>query len=332
MIVTKLNNSNQTFQEYHEFLDQWNNNVSFVAQQTSGSTGKPKIINIEKVKMKSSAKMTGDFLELTKMLNALLCISPKYIGGKMMIVRALEYNLNLIIAPTSSNPVLELNEKIDFAAMVPLQLQTILNETPEKLDLIHTIIVGGAPVTNELQQSLSRVKTKIYSTFGMTETVSHIALKSLRPSSTLFKAIGSTTFSTSEDNRLIIHAPELKIKALETNDIVKLTDNNSFEWVGRADFVINSGGIKINPEILEEIFTPFIQTEFIIAGIPDNKLGEKVILISEETVDLNQLYEKVKGQIDKYVFPKKNRVAKLVYTKNNKIDRINTKNSVTIEG
>jgi O-succinylbenzoic acid--CoA ligase len=332
MIVTKLNNSDQTTQEYYKFIDLWNSNVPFVTQQTSGSTGKPKLIQIEKSKMIASAKMTEKFLKMDEMNNALLCISPNFIGGKMLIVRSLLCNLDLIIAPTSANPLKELETPVDFAAMVPLQVKTILKETPDKLDLIGTLIIGGAPVSLSLINAVSKRKTKVYSTFGMTETVSHIALKELNPIAKDFKAIGNTSFSTTADNRLVIHAPDLNIKALETNDIVSLKDPCTFEWLGRGDFVINSGGIKVSPEKLENILTPYIKQQFIIAGVPDQKLGEKIILISESKIDLDELKAKTIHEFEKYSFPKKNIVSKIHFTGNDKIDRIQTIKNIPIEG
>lgn len=328
MRVTNLQNSAETQSDYSKFLDEWNNSVSFVAQQTSGSTGKPKIIRLEKSKMRASAKMTGNFLHLATKKNALLCISPKYIGGKMMIVRALEYDLDLVIGPVTANPLKELTEKIDFAAMVPLQLQTVLEESPEKLALIDTIIVGGAPVSAELKAKIPNGKTAIYSTFGMTETVSHIALCPLHEKSETYSAIGDASFSLTPDDRLIIHAPELEIDALVTNDIVHLNNNHSFQWLGRADFVINSGGVKIHPEKVEEALRPFIDTDFIVTGLPDKKLGEKLLLIAEKSIDLDALQTQVKD-IPKYHFPKENRVGKIHYTANNKVDRIATKKHIS---
>jgi O-succinylbenzoic acid--CoA ligase len=327
MRVTNLQNSEETQSDYSKFLSEWNNNVSFVAQQTSGSTGEPKNIAIEKSKMLASAKMTGEFLGLAKKKNALLCISPNFIGGKMMIVRALVYDLAIITAPISANPLEHVNEKIGFAAMVPLQLQTILEECPEKLDLIDTIIVGGAPVSAQLKEKIPQGKTAIYSTFGMTETISHVALCPLHEKSEIFSAIGNATFSITDDDRLVIHAPDLGIHELVTNDVIQLINSTSFVWLGRADFVINSGGVKIHPEKVEEALRPFIQSDFIITGIPDDKLGEKVLLITEQSIDLAQLEQAV--VLPKYHFPKVSTRGKIYYTANNKVDRNTTKQHIT---
>ena len=332
MKVTKLHNSKQTFKEYIEFLTIWNSNVPFVAQNTSGSTGKPKSIKIEKEKMTASANMTGNFLKLKEMNNALLCISPKYIGGKMMVVRAIYCGLDLIIAPTSANPLKDLNEKVDFAAMVPLQVETILQQTPEKFELIDTVIIGGAPVSNHLAKLLSRKKTKFYATFGMTETVSHIALREIHTQSKLYKAIGNTTFSLSEESRLIIHAPDLQISRLETNDLVSLHSPRTFEWIGRADFIINSGGVKVNPEKLEELFSPYIEQAFIVAGMPDLRLGQKVVLIAEKPIDITVLKQDTKNQIDSYSFPKEVIISTIMYTPNGKPDRLATLKNINLEG
>lgn len=331
MSVTKLKNSEQTFQELTKFMDEWHNSVSFVTQYTSGSTGKPKLIKIQKSQMIASAKMTADFLRMDKMESALLCISPKYVGGKMLIVRSLECDLDIIIGPTSANPLKDLNNPVSFAALVPLQLQTIIQDTPEKLDLIDTIIVGGAPVSKALADQLIGKKSKIYSTFGMTETISHIALKALHEGNQYFHAIGNTTFTQTESQNLVIHAPDLEISSLQTNDIVELKNPTQFKWIGRSDFIINSGGIKVSPEKIEQFLIPHIQGAFIVAGIPDEQLGEKVVIISEAKINLEQLRKITRKDIDQYSFPKEIINSPVSYTENEKIDRLQTKNNLRLE-
>jgi O-succinylbenzoic acid--CoA ligase len=331
MSLTKLKKSEQTFYEYTEFIKEWHSNSAYVMQYTSGSTGNPKQIKIAKSQMLASAQMTIDFLGMKQMNSALLCISPKYIGGKMLIVRALECDLHFVIAPTAANPIIELNSNVDFAALVPLQLETIINETPEKLNLIDTIIVGGAPVPKALADKLKGFKTKVYSTFGMTETVSHIALKALHLNAKYFEAIGNTTFKQSSDQSLIITAPELGISSLKTNDVVELLDCTRFKWLGRSDFVINSGGIKVNPESIEEVFKEYIHIPFIVTGISDDQLGEKVIILSEKKINLNQLKELTVEQIGLYKFPKRNIESPIFFTENGKIDRLKTIKNLQLE-
>ena len=273
-----LTNNKDTISDFKRFLANWNNESNTIIQKSSGSTGPPKLIEIPKWRMKASAEMTGDFFELDKMNTSLLCISPKYIGGKMMIVRSALYNLELTIADVSSNPIKGLTKKIDFAAMVPLQVDTILDQTPEKLDLIKYLIIGGAPVSSNLEKRLQSSKCMAFSTYGMTETVSHIALKILDNQNAPFKAIGKTTFKEIK-GELIINSVQLGIDNLHTNDIIELIDERHFHWKGRKDFVINTGGIKIHPEKLEEkIKNEILEDNFIVSSTSDVTYGEKVII------------------------------------------------------
>ena len=311
--------------EYEEFLIQWKSSKSSITQHTSGSTGKPKRIEITKAMMKASAQMTGDFFQLSAGQRALLCISPKFIGGKMMIVRAECYNLELIATSVSSTPLINLTQPIDFAAMVPLQVSETLKQHPEKLNLIKNLIIGGAPVSKELEIALQSTTCQAYSTYGMTETVSHIALKKLDNTNAPFIGIGQSSFSTKEDC-LVISSPELGIKNLETNDVVLLENKHAFRWMGRSDFTINSGGIKIQPEEIEGKLAHLLpKGKFIISGLDDEKLGKKVILIAEN--ELSEIFddEKVSKVLDRFERPKQVYfVDNIRQTANGKIDRLAT--------
>lgn len=325
-----LTNNKETISDYKRFIDVWSNASNSIQQQSSGSTGSPKLIEIPKWKMEASAKMTGAFFNLERMNKSLLCISPNYIGGKMMIVRSIIFNLELHVADISSNPIKDLNEFIDFAAMVPLQVDTILNENPEKLDLIKYLIIGGAPVSLELEKRIQDRKCIAYSTYGMTETISHIALKKLDDKNTPFRSIGKTSFKEN-DGELIINSPELKIRDLQTNDIVELIDEKNFYWKGRKDFVINSGGIKIHPEIIEQKIKNEIKMNgFIVSSVSDVTYGEKIIIICEKNVHSELLKFIDNWSFDRYSKPKEiYAIDQLPLTKSGKIDRIAARDKIT---
>ncbi|MDX1653070.1 MAG: AMP-binding protein [Brumimicrobium sp.] len=317
-----MTSNKATIRGFLEFMESWNNNDDHITQKTSGSTGAPKTIPLSKEKMLASARMTGEFLGLNKCSNALLCISPSYIGGKMMIVRSGLYNLELTVGEVSSNPLLNASEHYDFAAMVPLQVETILNQNPEKLNLIRVLIIGGAPVSNDLANRLKKSTCRAFSTYGMTETLSHVALKDVKKDSEPFRAIGNTTFRT-EHGKLIINCPELGIPELHTNDLVELIDEKSFFWKGRADFVINSGGIKLHPEQIEQKLHSLISpTPFIVGGLPDSKLGEKPVLILESENSGSLTIDSLRKVLEKFEVPKAIIFTdKLSYTSSGKIDR-----------
>lgn len=322
MKVHFLTTDSKITDETARFVQSWEDERESIEQWTSGSTGPPKKIEIRKSLMRSSAKMTGDFFNFSKTQTGLLCISPSFIGGKMMIVRSIEYDFELFATDISSTPLKHLNRPIDFAAMVPLQVSETLTHHPEKLNLISNLIIGGAPVSSKLERALQQVNCKAYSTYGMTETVSHIALKRLNNKGEPFKAIGKTHFST-KDNCLVIHSRELGLDSLTTTDIVELINDTNFNWIGRSDFIINSGGVKIHPEIVEDKLDKlFPKSQFIISSKPDDKLGERVILIAEKKIKPLINEKMIKSKLDKYEIPKEIFYVDQLYTRTSgKVDR-----------
>ena len=269
--------------EVAAFLRDWFSPQDYVEARTSGSTGTPKTIRLYKDDMRASARLTCHFFGLGAGTSMLLCLSPAYIAGKMMIVRALESGARLYVEPPSSAPLTYAVVTIDFAAMVPMQVQTLLQSAAgrARLSSIHSLIIGGAPVSPDLEAELSTLPVACYSTYGMTETVSHIALRRLDCRSAEFCAIGEVSFS--QDNRecLIIHTPQFRCKEFVTNDIVALTDATHFRWLGRYDHIVNSGGIKIRPEELERKMARYIPARFFLTSCPDERLGERLVLVIE---------------------------------------------------
>lgn len=261
------------------FVEEWFSDSKTVSVQTSGSTGAPKVFEFEKSRMLASAKKTCDFLELKEGDSALLCLPIEYISGKMMVVRSILRKLKLEIANPSLNPLENLENEVDFCAMTPLQVEHSL----DKLYLIKKLIIGGAAVSKNLKSQISNLnlKTQIYETYGMSETLSHIALRKLFPEVDYFSLFQGIHISQDERGCLTINAPELNAEILKTNDIVEIVDDGKFRFIGRADNVINSGGAKIFPEQLEALVKKEIPNELVFLGIPDEVLGQKLILIIE---------------------------------------------------
>ena len=203
--------------------------------------------------MKNSAQLTGKTFELKEGDSTLLCMPMKYVAGKMMVVRALALGLDLKVVEPSSSPLKGLNKPIDFAAMVPLQLEKSLNQ----LDKVKTLIVGGGQVNPALVDKLRDISTQVYETYSMTETLTHVAIKPLNGPNKqdVFQALDGVQFEIDERDCLVIHAPMLNPNPVLTNDLVALIDETSFHWLGRYDNVINSGGIKIIPEKVEAKLT-----------------------------------------------------------------------------
>ncbi len=318
-------------EDFFLFLNNWFNSDDFIWVHTSGSTGKPKLMSLNKEKMIASAEATGQFFGLYEKTSALFCLSPNYIAGKMMLVRALVLGWHLDVVNSNSHPLDGNKNDYDFCAMVPMQVQQSLLQ----LNQIKTIIIGGAPVSFNLSEALKKLKTNCFATYGMTETITHIAVKPLNLSAQKWmNAANKNTYKVlpnikiSVDNRgcLVIDAPTICEQKIVTNDLVKLINTCHFEWIGRFDCVINSGGVKINPEVVEEKLAKFMPCRFFIAGIKDDYFTQKVVLICEGAKrDFSHInFDKI---LSKFEQPKQIYfVDKFVETPTQKINRMETLN------
>ncbi|WP_299012452.1 AMP-binding protein [uncultured Polaribacter sp.] len=301
--------------ETHVFLKDWFSNTAFIVVQTSGSTGKPKPIKLLKSKMINSAFATGKFFNLKPKTTALLCLPVQYIAGKMMLIRAITLGWHLDIVASNANPLATLNKVYDFSAMVPLQVENAV----DKLHLIKKLIVGGGVVSNKLQEKLQNISTQVFATYGMTESITHIAVKKLnhaegfrlkKNQKTYYTTLPNTTIYVDERNCLVIKNEKVTNEIVFTNDVVSLISDTQFEWLGRFDNVINSGGVKLHPEKIEEKLSKIIEQHFFVTGISDEVLGEKLILIVEKGIssnlDVNFLSAKIKAlkTLSKFEIPK----------------------------
>lgn len=252
----------------------------FIIQESSGTTGIPKKIKIPKKAMIHSAMLTAKRLDLQRDQVALLCLPVEYIAGKMMIVRALVTGMTLHWIEPSALPDGARDKKVDFCAMVPLQVFNLL-ETGYPFSHIKTLIIGGSALSTELENRLQTIPSRIFETFGMAETCSHIALRRINGphSKPWFTTLPGIKISTDDRQCLVIQAAFLP-DAVETNDIVAITGKNKFLWKGRFDNIINSGGIKINPESLEKMIFDMLGHELYLVGLPDDKLGQKLVMVT----------------------------------------------------
>jgi O-succinylbenzoic acid--CoA ligase len=330
--ITYINTSDSTIDKLDKFIQEWNNTEDFIIAKSSGSTGKPKELKLKKEYLKASALMTGTFFNFEQHQTILLSLSIDTIGGKMIVIRALIYKMHLIVVEPTKNPLIEINLHIDFVSMVPYQLNSILIDTPSKLKLVKTILLGGAPVSYKLIEKIKSYKTAFFESFGMTETMSHIALKNLKDETNYFNTLNEIQVSANSDNQLIIRAEKLGLSELITTDEVNIISPTSFEWIGRTDFAINSGGLKFHPEILEKKLEQHIAFPFFIHKETDLQLGEKIVLCIENMLDDNQrneLYRIFNNVLDKYEIPKIIYcVPTFSYTNSKKINRISTFNSI----
>ena len=278
-----------------DFLSEWNNDSDRVLVHTSGSTGKPKPMMVEKKRMLNSARITCDFLGLTPGDSALLCMSLDYIAGKMVVVRSIERHLHLISVPPSGHPLKDVDEEITFAAMVPMQVYNTLQvpEERERLSRIRHLIIGGGAIDAALEQELQSLPgdIAIWSTYGMTETLSHIALRRINgdEASEWYQPFDSVRISQTEEGCLVIDAPQVCAETLVTNDIVEIepyiynkVEKLRFRIKGRKDNVICSGGIKIQIEEVETLLKPHLEKPFMLAKKKDGKFGEIAVLLTED--------------------------------------------------
>ena len=272
-----------------EFLAQWNDTSDVVEVHTSGSTGKPKRLLVEKRRMVNSARITCDFLGLKEGDTALLCMPLDYIAGKMVVVRSQVSHLHLISVMPSSHPLKDVTQPIDFAAMVPLQVYSSLQEPAERERLmsIRHLIIGGGAIDDSLESQLQQFPNAVWSTYGMTETLSHIALRRIsgENSSLWYSPLDGVDVSLSSDSCLEIYAPQVNPEKLHTNDIAELRTlpdgSKEFRILGRKDNVIDSGGIKIQAEEVERLLRPHLSCGFMITKVSDARLGEAVTLLVE---------------------------------------------------
>ncbi len=290
----------------YPFLFDWFT-LENITVQTSGSTGKPKAIKLKIAFMVNSALATGKFFDLPKNTTALLCLSPNYIAGKMMLVRALTLGWKLDVVALSSFPLRGIKKQYDFCAMVPMQVQNSL----DKLRLINKIIIGGGVVSKELKSKLQKCSTQVFVTYGMTETITHIAVKRLNKTSQVFKTcevyktLPDVYIYIDQRNCLVIEAPKISDELIITNDVIQLVSDVQFEWLGRFDNVINSGGVKLHPEKIEEKLSKIIKERFFVAGIFDAILGEKLVLIIEsekQKINLKEIQNLSKYELPKEIY------------------------------
>lgn len=312
-------------QELYLFLSEWLNDSPYMAVHTSGSTGTPKEIIVGKEQMRQSARMTCSFLGLRQGDTALLCLPVHYIAGKMMVVRALVAGLNLIVQMPSGNPLKKVKalNALGLVAMTPMQIYNTLQTPAEasQLKKINHLLIGGGFIPTELEAKIRPLPNAIYATYGMTETLSHIALRRLNgpEASSYYTPFPSVSLSLSEENTLTIQAPLVTTQTLVTNDIAEITEDGRFRILGRKDNVINSGGIKIQTEQVEEALQAVIPVHLAITSVPHPKYGEAIVLLIKQTEGLEDIIKKIlpSYQQPKFIW----KVNEIPLTRTGKTDR-----------
>lgn len=318
---------NPSLCDVYRFLEAWFDDSPVITVHTSGSTGAPKAWIVRKEQMIQSACLTCRYLHLRERDTALLCMNLRYIGAMMVVVRALVVGLRLLVEPPSGHPLANVGEPVRFAAMVPLQVYNALQvpEEKERLKRIEILLIGGGAVDEAVANEVRSFPGAVYSTYGMTETLSHIALRRLsgETASEYYHPFPTVNLSLSSDDTLVIDAPLVCDEVLVTNDIARIYPDGSFSILGRKDNVINSGGIKIQPEEIEKILRPFIPSAFAVTSVPDVRLGEAAVLLMEQSDECTVTDARLFIHLPPYYRPKHICCVKEVpQAGNGKIDRV----------
>ncbi|GHN03242.1 O-succinylbenzoic acid--CoA ligase [Cytophagales bacterium WSM2-2] len=337
--ISDLKNSTPTGSSDFErstlgFCKSWLNGQQEFVIQTSGSTGTPKKITLSRAAMEASAQQTIHALHLSKEGTALVCLDTKYIAGQMMLVRCLTLGMNIIANEPSGNPLENITSRIEFTALVPYQLENILDHTPGQLNMVHRAIIGGATVSQSLKEKMQKTSCLLLATYGMTETISHVALQKLNgpDSQDYFETLKNIHLRLDDRGCLCIKVDYLEGEIV-TNDLVELVSSNKFKWLGRIDNVINSGGVKVIPEKVEAAIEKAlvklqIKARFFVAGLPDEKMGQRVVTIVEGLPDQwpsDKIMSDIVSNLTKYELPKEVKfVPKFIETPTGKINRAQT--------
>ena len=325
------------------FIRAWLSGEEDFEMHTSGSTGKPKAIVISRTQMVESARRTAEKINLKKDYRALICLDTKYIGGTMMLARCLTLGLRMMAVDPSANPLVKIpvDKCVEFTAFVPYQVNAVLeSKHPHILNNLSKVLVGGAPLNGASRDQLNRFQCAVYETYGMTETVSHIALRlvNTKMKQQYFETLPGVEIRQDPRGCLMVSADYLSEPVI-TNDLVEITEPGKFLWLGRWDGVINTGGVKVVPEKVEQEFETVFKDNkfnhrFFIAALPDERLGNKIVLIVEgvqfSSELLSQCLAALKSALSPFEFPKEvYSVPEFAMTPTHKIDRIQTLAGVT---
>lgn len=325
------------------FIREWLSGEENFDLTTSGSTGKPKTISLSRYQMMVSARRTSEKINLQKNSRALVCLDPGFIAGKMMLVRCLTLGLRIMAVDPTANPLIKVpvDKCVQFTAFVPYQVQAVLeSKHPHLLNDLDKILIGGAPLSQSTQEQLDRYLCECYETYGMTETASHVALRlvNTKLKQPYFQVLPGIDIRLDNRGCLVISADYLP-ESVVTNDLAEIVGEGKFLWLGRWDSIINTGGVKVTPEKVERELEAIFQKNnvhhrFFIAALPDEKLGQKVVLVLEGVQFSSELISQsltvLRSTSSPYEVPKEvYSIPRFVTTETQKIDRIQTLPGVT---
>jgi O-succinylbenzoic acid--CoA ligase len=321
-IVERMMSAPEWERVFLEFMAQWLDDNESIEVQTSGSSGQPTKWKVQKSAMLASATLTVNYFNCKSGTTAFLSLPGNFIAGKMMLVRAMAFGWKLTAVKPSSSPFEGLQIPFDFAAFTPMQLALLKHEEIHLLARFGVVIIGGAAISPSLRRRLSDECKNLYETYGMAETLSHVAVRKLTSEETPFQGLEGITFNVDGNDRLQINAPHIRLDFIQTNDVVELTGPRAFFYKGRYDRMINSGGVKLFAEVIERKLQSLLNVPFSISSVHDDVLGQKVVLYMEshDFIDQQELYRTLILHLDRFEVPKEIRlVDKLERTESGKI-------------
>lgn len=292
--------------EVEAFVEEFQDELETLEVKTSGSTGIPRSISLTKRQLIASAERTNAYFQMDEDSAALLCLSIHTIGGKMVLVRAIVGDYAVHVVEPKRNPVIDLLPftLIDLASFAPIQFESAFNESPEEIKLIGASLLGGSAPSEQLEAKILRENLPVFVGFGMTETVSHIALRKVGEE--LYSCLDGVTIESTPDG-IFITDTVLDLE-LAATDLIEAIDSTHFRWLGRADFAINSGGIKIHPEALEKVISTILIGNFVVMGLPHETWGEECVLVVDFHLD-NEVFvgvqERIAEKFGRYAVPKR---------------------------
>ncbi len=293
------------------FLNEWWNDENYITVKTSGSTGTPKEVKLAKDVVVASANQTCGFFGLNEKTTGLLCLPVHYIAGKLMLVRAIRSGMPLVAVEPTMSVIRDLEARVHFAALIPSQVVAALSDEAgtAKLSSIAQVLIGGGPIERDTEARLSELPSACYHSYGMTETATHVALRRIGGDGR-YRALPGVRFETDSEGTLIIHTSNLPAP-VHTTDLVELHDEQSFTWLGRADYAVISGSVKLIPELLEKKIGHLLEPRFYLRGEADSLLGQKLVLVVEDSPWSDERIQDLLGQLerllDKFERPKEMR-------------------------
>ncbi|WP_295728005.1 AMP-binding protein [uncultured Muribaculum sp.] len=308
------------------FVDEWISSSTIVKAHTSGSTGTPKEMYLQKKDMRLSALATCRHFGIDSTSVLHLPLSTDYIAGKMMVVRAFVSGATLVVEQPSRCPLSELPagiDRVDLTAVVPSQVEGLLSSP--HISNVRSVIIGGGVVSADIEKRLRTVPIEAWSTYGMTETCSHVALRNLQSQSLTYTALPGIRFSTDSRDCLVIDAPDYTFGRIVTNDMVRMVSANEFQWLGRYDNVINSGGIKLHPEAMEKLLEGTVSCRFYIVGRPSERWGKEAVIVVENATDMqcDRIMRRAREVFERHSVPKAViNTPRFIYASNGKIKRV----------